>query len=147
MRGVAREAAIAYGVPFDDPARHVAAPPVGGGLSGARSTTRPAAARSRPSACTGVDPTAPTPPWLARRVQLAGIRPISLAVDVTNYVMLELGQPMHAYDGDRLAGRDRRPAGHRRARRLTTLDGVDARRSTPRTCSSPTTRARSGWPA
>ena len=51
----------------------------------------------------------------ARRVQLAGMRPISLAVDVTNYVMLELGQPIHGYDGD-AARADRRAAGDRRAR-------------------------------
>src|SRR3954449_7323446 len=52
------------------------------------------------------------------------MRPISLAVDVTNYVMLELGQPIHGYDGDKLAG----PIRVRRARRderLTTLDGVE----------------------
>ena len=53
---------------------------------------------------TGLDPTRPSPRWLARRVQLAGMRPISLAVDVTNYVMLETGQPLHAYDADQLAG-------------------------------------------
>ena len=54
---------------------------------------------------TGFDPAAPTPAWMARRIQLAGMRPISLAVDVTNYVMLELGQPIHGYDRDKLAGR------------------------------------------
>jgi phenylalanyl-tRNA synthetase beta chain len=71
----------------------------------------------------GFDPTAPTPPWLARRVQLAGMRPISLAVDVTNYVMLELGNPIHGYDADKLDG----PIVVRRAtegEKLTTLDGV-----------------------
>jgi phenylalanyl-tRNA synthetase beta chain len=57
-------------------------------------------------------------------VQLAGMRPISLAVDVTNYVMLELGQPIHGYDRARLAGpiRVRRAAA---GERLTTLDGVE----------------------
>ena len=81
---------------------------------------------------TGFDPTAPTPRWIARRVQLAGMRPISLAVDVTNYVMLELGQPIHGYDGDKLAG----PIVVRRAtegEQLTTLDGV-TRSCRPRTC-------------
>ena len=71
----------------------------------------------------GFDPTAPTPDWLAHRVRLAGMRPISLAVDVTNYVMLELGQPIHGYDADKLAG----PIRVRRAtegEQLTTLDGV-----------------------
>jgi phenylalanyl-tRNA synthetase beta chain len=61
---------------------------------------------------------------MARRLQQAGMRPISLAVDVTNYVMLETGRPIHGYDADRLTG----PIRVRRARegeRLTTLDGVD----------------------
>ena len=78
---------------------------------------------------TGFDPAAPTPAWMARRIQLAGMRPISLAVDVTNYVMLELGQPIHGYDRDKLAG----PIVVRRARageRLTTLDGADRELST-----------------
>ena len=78
---------------------------------------------------TGFDPSAPTPDWLATRVRLAGMRPISLAVDVTNYVMLELGRPIHGYDGDRLRG----PLVVRRARegeRLTTLDGADRALST-----------------
>jgi phenylalanyl-tRNA synthetase beta chain len=67
----------------------------------------------------------PSPPWLARRLQLAGMRPISNVVDISNYVMLELGQPNHAYDLDRLPGRG---LGVRRARpgeRLVTLDGVE----------------------
>ncbi|HET9500712.1 MAG TPA: phenylalanine--tRNA ligase subunit beta [Marmoricola sp.] len=72
---------------------------------------------------TGFDPLAPTPEVIARRLRAAGMRPISLAVDVTNYVMLELGQPIHGYDRDRLTG----PIQVRRAtpgERLTTLDGV-----------------------
>jgi len=52
----------------------------------------------------GIDPAAPSPLWLRRRLTMAGMRPISVAVDVTNYVMLELGQPTHGYDRDRLAG-------------------------------------------
>ena len=73
---------------------------------------------------TGFDPAAPTPDWLATRIRLAGMRPISLAVDVTNYVMLETGRPIHGYDGDRLHG----PLVVRRAaagERLRTLDGTD----------------------
>jgi phenylalanyl-tRNA synthetase beta chain len=73
---------------------------------------------------TGFDPAAPSPDWMVRRITQAGMRPISLAVDVTNYVMLEIGRPIHGYDADRLQG----PIRVRRARegeRLTTLDGVD----------------------
>src|SRR5690606_212812 len=52
----------------------------------------------------GVDPRVPTPVWISERLRRAGIRPISLLVDVTQYVMLELGQPMHAFDRDALQG-------------------------------------------
>jgi phenylalanyl-tRNA synthetase beta chain len=123
LRGIAREAALAYDAPFRDPARR--------DVPGANEAGYPVVVDDA-AGCpvfvtrtvTGFDPAAPTPGWLSRRVQLAGMRPISLAVDVTNYVMLELGQPIHGYDGDKLTGpiRVRRAA---EGEHLRTLDGVD----------------------
>ena len=124
LRGIAREAALAYDAPYRDPAeRSVPAPndagypvviddPVGCPVFVARKVT-------------GFDPAAPTPDWMALRLQQAGMRPISLAVDITNYVMLETGRPIHGYDADKLQG----PIRVRRAvdgEQLTTLDGTEA---------------------
>ncbi|MEQ7778795.1 phenylalanine--tRNA ligase subunit beta [Xanthomonas hortorum] len=70
----------------------------------------------------GIDPAAKTPVWLAERLRRCGVRPVSLLVDITQYVMLELGQPMHAFDLDTLQG----PIGLRRSRsgeQLALLDG------------------------
>ena len=71
----------------------------------------------------GIDPEAKSPEWMQRRLIAAGVRVISLPVDITNYLMLELGQPMHVFDLDRLSGglvvRRATPG-----EKLTTLDGV-----------------------
>ncbi|MDP9392811.1 MAG: phenylalanine--tRNA ligase subunit beta [Actinomycetota bacterium] len=125
VRGIAREAATAYGVDFHDPGRRdePAGEASGGGGWPVKIRDLDACAMFVALRVCGFDPTAASPPWLQRRVALAGMRPISLAVDVTNYVMLELGQPLHAYDAARLEG----PIVVRRAsagEKLETLDGV-----------------------
>lgn len=71
----------------------------------------------------GIDATRPTPSWMAERLRRSGVRPVSFLVDVTQYVMLELGQPMHAFDRDLLKG----PVGVRRARKGETLKLLDGR--------------------
>ncbi|MFV0130768.1 phenylalanine--tRNA ligase subunit beta [Streptomyces sp. HMX112] len=122
MRGVAREVAIAYGLPLRDPALlDVPAPNSYGYL--VKVSDPIGCSRFTARTVVGLDPEARSPIWLQRRLQKAGMRPVSLAVDVTNYVMLELGQPLHAYDRTRLDG----PIGVRRAEpgeKLTTLDGT-----------------------
>ena len=122
LRGIGREAAIAFDLPFTDPG--LAPTPQAGEGGYAIQLQDPGCDRFVARAVEGVDPTAASPAWMQRRLVLAGMRPISLAVDVTNYVMLELGQPTHAYDLATLRG----PVVVRRARageRLTTLDGQD----------------------
>ncbi len=70
----------------------------------------------------GIDASAPSPLWLSERLRRGGVRSINLVVDVTNYVMLELGQPMHAFDLDRLEGAiEVRTA--RNAESISLLDG------------------------
>jgi len=126
VRGIAREYAHSTGVAFRDPAavpQHV--PAQGFDVSIADDAPiRGAAGASVFVTCVvkGIDATRPTPPWMVARLKLAGVRSISLPVDITNYVMFELGQPIHAYDLSTLDG----GITVRRARSgetLTTLDG------------------------
>ena len=72
----------------------------------------------------------PSPPWLAARLTLAGMRPINNVVDASNYVMLELGIPNHAYDLDRLPGRGLRVRRAGDGETLVTLDDVERRFTT-----------------
>ncbi|MFE2748361.1 phenylalanine--tRNA ligase subunit beta [Streptomyces scopuliridis] len=122
LRGVARETAIAYGLTLRDPALLDVPAPNSYGHAVKIADPR-GCDRFTARTVTGLDPEAHSPIWLRRRLQKAGMRPISLPVDITNYVMLELGQPLHAYDRSRLEG----AIGVRRAHageKITTLDGV-----------------------
>jgi len=124
VRGLARELAHALGVPYRDPAGQVPALPAGPPPYDIRVLDTTGCDRFVAAVVEGLDPTRPAPLWMTRRLATAGIRSISLAVDVTNYVMIELGQPMHAFDRDRVQGAlvvRRGSAGER----VRTLDGVD----------------------
>ncbi len=127
MRGVAREYAHATGATFHDPAERVT-PRAGEGFRVTIDDQAPV--RGRVGAHTfvtrvvrGIDPTVKTPAWMVSRLALAGVRSISLPVDITNYVMFELGQPLHGYDLAKVVG----GLGVRRAtagETLMTLDDV-----------------------
>ncbi len=123
IAGIARDLAAALHLPFSYP--WLSGPAVDG------SVPQPTVSVEDPDLCprftgtvlTGVE-VGPSPPWLARRLTLAGMRPINNVVDVSNYVMLDLGQPTHAYDFEQLSGGGivvRRAA---EGEAVITLDGV-----------------------
>jgi phenylalanyl-tRNA synthetase beta chain len=120
--GIAREAATIWNLPLQ-------LPPLGGldGSGPELVDVRLEAPDLCPRYCAQVfDVTiGPSPSWLADRLEAAGVRPISNIVDVTNYVMLEMGQPTHAFDIERLAGRTLVIRRARDGERMTTLDGVE----------------------
>ncbi|MGA5796066.1 phenylalanine--tRNA ligase subunit beta [Streptomyces cellulosae] len=123
IRGVARETAIAYGLPLRDPALIDVPGPNEFGYP-VKVSDPMGCDRFTARTVTGLSPEARSPIWLQRRLQKVGMRPISLAVDVTNYVMMELGQPLHAYDRNQVQG----AIGVRRAQegeKIVTLDGVE----------------------
>lgn len=103
VRGMAREIANAYDLDYRDPA-DVAPLPVDGEALPVTIDPGTGVQRFGLRPVTGIDPAAISPWWLQRRLLLSGIRAISPAVDVTNYVMLELGHPMHAHDRGLVTG-------------------------------------------
>ncbi len=125
VRGLAREIACAYDLDFVDPAD---VPPLPREAAAWPLTVQPETGVRRFALrpVTGIDPAAVSPWWLQRRLLLSGIRAISPAVDVTNYVMLELGHPMHAHDLKRITGgfavRFARPG-----ETVATLDDIERR--------------------
>ena len=130
IAGVARDLAARLGIPFaipgaDTPA--LASATAGPGfdeLASVRVEDTELCPRFTARVLTGVR-VGPSPEWVARRLTLAGMRPINNVVDASNYVMLELGQPTHPYDLDRLAGHGLLVRRAERGERLTTLDGVE----------------------
>jgi phenylalanyl-tRNA synthetase beta chain len=128
VRGLAREIACAYDLDFVDPASNEVVKPLP-----AEGEAWPLTVQSETGVrrfalrpVTGIDPAAVSPWWLQRRLLLSGIRATYPAVDVTNYVMLELGHPMHAHDRNRITGgfgvRFARPG-----ETVVTLDDVERR--------------------
>ncbi|MDQ4214148.1 phenylalanine--tRNA ligase subunit beta [Microbacterium capsulatum] len=130
MRGVAREYSHATGAVFRDPAERDFAElqpgtgrtavvddraPIRGNVGATEFVTR---------VVRGVDPSRPTPPWMIARLSLAGMRSLGVLIDITNYVMLELGNPVHGYDLDKLDGGIviRRAA---QGEKMVTLDGQE----------------------
>jgi len=130
LRGIAREYAHATSGTFRDPAAIASAPAPNTSGYGVRLADeaplngRAGCDRYVARVVRGINASAASPPWMAKRLTQMGMRPISLAVDVTNYVMLLLGQPLHAFDVSTLAG----PIVVRRAQdgeKLKTLDDVE----------------------
>ena len=128
VRGLAREIACAYDLDFVDPASGDVVPALPREADAWPLTVQPETGVRRFALrpVTGIDPSAVSPWWLQRRLLLSGIRAISPAVDVTNYVMLELGHPMHAHDLKRITGgfavRFARPG-----ETVVTLDDIERR--------------------
>jgi phenylalanyl-tRNA synthetase beta chain len=124
IRGIAREVAGSLGLKFTDPVdalRDLTFAETGKGVS-AKIADKSTASVFYLRTLSNFDPSATTPLWMRRRIEKMGMRSISLVVDVTNYVMLELGQPLHAFDKSKIkGGLTIKRAG--KAQPFTTLDG------------------------
>lgn len=128
MRGAARELASALNLQFNDPASSS----ISKSLKIAGTGKTIGVVIDEPNGADiiflrtleNIDPNRPSPIWMQRRLQKCGMRSISIAVDITNYVMLELGQPLHAFDSDKLSGKIHvQSAGS--FTKFKTLDGVE----------------------
>ena len=127
--GLAREVAAAFDLPLREPSAAPGAKvPLAAVEIGASSrvtvTVEDAELCPRYGAAVAELAPAASPAWLTRRLAAAGVRPISAIVDITNYVLLEIGQPTHAFDLARLAGAEIRPRRAKRGETIRTLDNV-----------------------
>jgi phenylalanyl-tRNA synthetase beta chain len=126
IRGIAREVAGSLDLKFTDPVdalRTLKFEETGKGVA-AKIADRSTASVFYLRTLSNFDPKATTPIWMRRRIEKMGMRSISLVVDVTNYVMLELGQPLHAFDKSKIkGGLTIKVAG--KAQKFKTLDGVE----------------------
>ena len=126
IRGIAREVAGSLDLKFTDPVdslRTLKFEETGKGVA-AKIADKSTASVFYLRTLSNFDPKATTPIWMRRRIEKMGMRSISLVVDVTNYVMLELGQPLHAFDKSKIkGGLTIRVAG--KAQKFKTLDGVE----------------------
>lgn len=128
IRGAARELAMALNLPFKDLERRSLLAKLdkkkgSGKVTIAEIVDKSGADLIYLRSLSGLDPNAKTPQWMAQRLTQCGMRPISLAVDITNYVMLELGQPLHAFDAEKVSGKLRVQRADK-FRNITTLDGI-----------------------
>ena len=126
IRGIAREVAGSLGLKFSDPVdavRNLQFNETGKGVSATIADPATASVFYLRTLA-NFDPTATTPLWMRRRIEKMGMRSISLVVDITNYVMLELGQPLHAFDKSKIkGGLTIKRAGA--AQKFVTLDGQE----------------------
>ncbi len=126
IRGIAREVAGSLGLKFTDPVealRTLKFKETGKGVT-AKIADKSTASVFYLRTLSNFDPKATTPIWMRRRIEKMGMRSISLVVDVTNYVMLELGQPLHAFDKSKIkGGLTVKRAGM--AQKFVTLDGQE----------------------
>lgn len=126
IRGVAREIAGAFDLKFNDPVdqlRGLSFEKTGSGVN-PKIDDKESASVFYLRTLSNFDSKATTPLWMRRRIEKMGMRSISLVVDVTNYVMLELGQPLHAFDLNKIKG-DLRVAKAGKSAKFTTLDGQE----------------------
>ncbi|HTY39773.1 MAG TPA: phenylalanine--tRNA ligase subunit beta [Candidatus Paceibacterota bacterium] len=125
--GIAREAAAAFGLPFKSPVKEIINPPADLGLFSVRILDKRSCPRYQGRYFEM--PLIPaSPAWMKAELQACGLKPINAVVDIMNYVMLETGQPLHAFDYDKLAGGAKKTIIVRRAKRNEKFEALDGQK-------------------